>query len=246
MHIPKIVIPSYNRVDCLKEKTLNTLNRYNYPKDSIYIFVVDDEYEIYKSEFPEYNVIVGLKGLMNQRNFITDYFPENEELVCMDDDIEEICILDPEAKGGISALPDFTQFVLYAFSACKDNQRHIWGVYPIRNHFFMKQTISTDCKFLIGHLFGVINKKLYNTITFKDDYEKTLQYSKLDGGVCRFNYICCKTVMYKSGGLNLKKQERLQHNIESSQYLLKEFPEYVKLNPKKMGEILLRSPKAGV
>jgi cellulose synthase/poly-beta-1,6-N-acetylglucosamine synthase-like glycosyltransferase len=112
MHIPKIVIPSYNRVDCLKEKTLNTLNRYNYPKDSIYIFVVDDEYEIYKSEFPEYNVIVGLKGLMNQRNFITDYFPENEELVCMDDDIEEICILDPEAKGGISALPDFTQFVL--------------------------------------------------------------------------------------------------------------------------------------
>jgi phosphoenolpyruvate synthase/pyruvate phosphate dikinase len=81
---------------------------------------------------------------------------------------------------------------------------------------------------------------------FKDDYEKTLQYSKLDGGVCRFNYICCKTVMYKGGGLNLKKQERLQHNIESSQYLLKEFPGYVKLNPKKMGEILLRTPKAGV
>ena len=35
----------------------------------------------------------------------------------------------------------------------------MWGVYPVDNCLFMKNDISYDYKFIIGHLFGVIIKK---------------------------------------------------------------------------------------
>ena len=75
----KIVIPSYNRD---RIQTLDHLKNYD-----VYIFVVEEEYDKYLSLYPEHNIIVGVKGIMNQRNFITDYFDDGEILVCMDDDI---------------------------------------------------------------------------------------------------------------------------------------------------------------
>ena len=38
----KFVIPSHNRVDIIKEKTLSTLERYSIPKNLIYIFVAEE------------------------------------------------------------------------------------------------------------------------------------------------------------------------------------------------------------
>lgn len=83
----KIAIPSYSRSDIIKNKTLNTLERFNIPKSLIYIFVVQEEYDLYNSL--DYNVIVGNKGLINQRKFIENYFNENELIICIDDDITD-------------------------------------------------------------------------------------------------------------------------------------------------------------
>lgn len=245
--LPKIAIPSYQRIETLKTKTLKMLELYTYPKELIYIFTAPEEFNEYTKEFVAYNVIAGLKGLKYQRNFIIDYFEEGEELVCMDDDIEQILILDPEGKDikrGTSILPNLQEFILHAFELCKEKQLNIFGIYPIYNYFFMKATITTDCKFLIGHFYGIINiKSIKNTLCLKDDYERSLHFYKRDGGVLRFNYICAKTKMYKSGGLNMSQQQRLMENKESCKTLITLFPGLVRMNTRKEGEIILLSKK---
>jgi hypothetical protein len=73
-----IAIPSYNRAELLNKKTLFVLNKYQIPKEKIYIFVANnDEKEIYtKILNPTLygHLIIGEKGLKNQRNFIVSYF----------------------------------------------------------------------------------------------------------------------------------------------------------------------------
>jgi hypothetical protein len=92
-----IVIPSYNRADLLNRKTLKVLNEYHIPRDVIYVFVANkEEEEIYKKTLnPDYygHLIVGVKGLKNQRNFISSYFKEGQEILNLDDDIGGFKIL---------------------------------------------------------------------------------------------------------------------------------------------------------
>ena len=52
----KIVIPSYNRLKTLQNKTLAFLFRNNIPHDKIYIFVHPDSYQDYLILQSEYNI----------------------------------------------------------------------------------------------------------------------------------------------------------------------------------------------
>jgi len=92
-----VVIPSYNRADLLNRKTLKVLNEYHIPRDVIYVFVANkEEEEIYKKTLnPDFygHLIVGVKGLKNQRNFISSYFKEGQEILNLDDDIGGLKIL---------------------------------------------------------------------------------------------------------------------------------------------------------
>ena len=85
------VIPSLARHSIINEKTLKLLNNYNITKNSIYVFVVEEEYEKYRKEIDkDINIIVGEKGIAEQRAFISRYFNEGEKLVSLDDDISKI------------------------------------------------------------------------------------------------------------------------------------------------------------
>jgi len=83
-----IVIPSYRRSQKLKNETLNTLNRFEVEKNIIHIFVVEEEYDEYKSLLPEYKIIIGEKGIINQKRFIENYFKENDLLLFLDVNIK--------------------------------------------------------------------------------------------------------------------------------------------------------------
>ena len=55
------------------------------------------------------------------------------------------------------------------------------------NHFFMKDTITTNLRYIVGAFYGTINRhdsnlKLY--LEEKEDVLRTLQYYKKDGKVC--------------------------------------------------------------
>jgi hypothetical protein len=73
-----IAIPSYKRAVQLQNKTLTCLNNNNIPKESINIFVIEEEYEDYLEKLNKnyYNkIIVGKLGLVQQREFIQEYYP---------------------------------------------------------------------------------------------------------------------------------------------------------------------------
>ena len=86
----KVAIPSYKRSDVIMDKTLATLRRGGVALSDIYVFVVHDEQEAYERACPGYQIVVGLKGKVEQIGFIQGFFSEGSYIVMMDDDITEI------------------------------------------------------------------------------------------------------------------------------------------------------------
>ena len=233
-----VAIPSYNRYDILSKKTLNTLLNGNVSKNKIFIFVANKkEYELYEQHIPKnmYNkIIIGKKGITNQRNFVSNYFKEGQYVISMDDDVEQFESL----KGDkLAIIKDVNDFFIKAYNLLKENELYIWGIYPVRNPFFMYKDVTFDLRFIIGVTFGFItrhNKKLKMSIKSetKEDYEQTILYFKMDGGVMRFNNITTKTKFNAEGGLGTDRHER---NKNAAEYLHKTYPDIVSVFQRKNG-----------
>jgi hypothetical protein len=237
-----VALPSYMRPDVLKTKTMAVLERHNIDRSRIHIFVSDEaQANIYRAALPGYKIIAGGRGLCFIRNFITDYFAEGTPILFMDDDLSQIYELDGKS---LKPLVDLHALILSAFTTCVDNHRNLWGIYPVYNAFWMKPGISTDVKFCIGHMYGVLNKQTRKiTLDYKEDYERTLLYCAADGGVVRYNNIVAKTKMGAKGGLDTAVKDRLENNRTNSATLLARYPAYVRLNTRRDGEILVKNPK---
>jgi len=198
----RVAIPSYNRVKELGEKTLLTLEHHKVPKNLIDIFVANQEqYELYINEYPDYNIVIAVIGMKDVRNFIfQEHYKEGDWIVSMDDDIEKIRMKNPRGWEDSSYCDDeldlMTEINL-AFSECMKSKRSLWGLYPVDNHYFMKNQISYDYKFCGGWMWGVINKKELTKLDISDgcmeDYERCIKHYLQEGGMVRLNYICCKT-----------------------------------------------------
>ena len=236
-----IAIPSYNRKDVLQTKTLALLRRHNIPRERIHIFVVEEEKELYETIPQELygQIIVGLPGYKDQRNFSTNYYPHGTHLVAMDDDVEEIYKLQ---EGVLLPAGNLEFIITKGFEECVKRNYHLWGVYPVLNKYFMEKAkeINTDCKFCIGHFFGLILDGFKQTVEVKDDYERSLHYTEQDGGVVRMNRYVCKTRMGAKGGIGAVSA-RLQEYQKSIDILMEKYPARVRLNKRRVGEILIYS-----
>ena len=220
-----VAIPSYDREDELISKTLNTLHEGGVSKNKIYIFVANKQQEkVYEETVPKnlyHKIIVGKKGIANQRVFISKYFPDGQYIISMDDDVEEMQIM--KNKDKLVKMRDLDKFFKDAYKELKKEKLYIWGIYPVRNPFFMKKTISDHLRFIIGVTFGYINRhdsKLYPSLKLKtkEDYEQSIMFYKKDGGVLRFNYISPKTKFNAEGGLG---KDRFERNKNAAEYLKK-------------------------
>lgn len=225
-----VAIPSYNRHEKLVSKTLEMLKNGGVKKSKIFIFVANKkEYEKYIENVPEtmYNeIIIGKKGIKNQRVFISKYFPNGQHIVSIDDDVEKI----EKLKGKkLEQIKNVDKFFLNSFKLLKKENLYIWGVYPVHNPFFMKDEISFGLKFLIGVLYGYINRhdnKLYPKTSVKEDFEQSILFYKMDGGVVRYNNIVPKTVFFAKGGVGIAS-ERIESYKKASGYLSKKYPKYI-------------------
>jgi hypothetical protein len=245
-----VAIPSYNRVNEIVSKTLPMLLSGGVNKSRIYIFVANaTQASMYESGVPKnmYNqIVIGKKGIANQRKFIMRYFPEGQYIVSVDDDVEEIQYMVNSEK--LDKVRDVHGFFMDAYKTLKREKLYIWGVYPVRNPFFMKKTVTTGLKFLIGVMHGYINrhsKHLEPSIhaESKEDYEMSILYYFMDGGVVRFNYITPKTRFNAEGGLGTERQEM---NAKAADYLMKKYPDIVSIFHRKtngMTEVRLKEPK---
>lgn len=258
-----IAIPSYNRQDTIQTHTLAVLNRHHIKPSHITIFVANQEqHDIYKAAIPQFlynNLVIGVLGLKNQRNFINDYYPEGAHIVEMDDDIKQIVQLGTTQKvgkksGRVSSrvsgrlttrktikphkttkpIEDLDGFIIKAFEMCTELNIFLWGVYPLINAYFMTDKITKDLRFIVGPMWGMINRHrqdLKLTIDEKENSERTLQYWVADGAVLRFNYIGIDTKYYKNkGGMQSEGKNRKEEALKSVYYLNKMYPTLTKIS----------------
>jgi hypothetical protein len=211
----KICIPSYNRVEILRNKTLTTLK--DVPKEMIYIFCIKEEYEEYKSL--GYQTIIGEKGITNQRNFIYNYFPKGTKIVFIDDDISAIFRM----KERLDPLTFFNE-------AFQKAGVRLWGINPISG--FLKDTETNDLRFCIGCLYGLTtNNIILNPLAEgKEDYENSILHFN-SVGLLKFNGVFVRTKYRAKGGLG----EERPNNQNAINYLKK----YDVVRDKKEGEIRL-------
>ena len=226
-----VAIPTYNRADVIIHKTLKTLIDGNVSKNRIFLFVANKaQYKLYEEAVPKSmykEIIIGKLGITNQRKFISNYFNENQYIISIDDDVEELLILKGDDK--LVRIKNIDGFFKEAYQLLKKEKLYIWGIYPVRNPFFMKHKITTDLRFIIGVLFGYINrhnKKLAPSTQSetKEDYEQSILYYKMDGGVLRFNNITTKTKFHAEGGLG---KDRFDRNKKAAEYLKKTYPDII-------------------
>lgn len=237
----EIAIPSYNRADVCKTKTLAMLRTQSIPAERITVFVAsEDQRSLYEEVIPRDlygRIVVGVLGHNLIKNWISQYYPLGKPYVSIDDDIVNIVQLTGEGK--LQTIVSLDELIQDGFRQCELNNYHLWGIAPVANGFFLKQTIHLDLKFCIGHFWGCINRHIPITLNLKDDYERSLQNAVRDGGVIRFSYIAAVTKYCATGGINQSKEERSVANAKEVATLLKDYPGLVRLNSKRPGEILL-------
>ena len=232
-----IAIPTLSRPCALKRKTLRLLESYKIPKHSIYVFVIDSEYEIYKSIIgTEYNLVCGVCGIANQRNYISNYFAFDSYILSMDDDIENVMFLDNTKLTNVNSLTSIISFVINTMDSAEVN---LAGVYPVANPFYMKDTVSTDLRFCIGGFYIFKNKKLMvDTATeSKEDYALNIKYFIHDGSILRFNNLTFKSKKHACGGLG---KDRSAMNAYAAAYLTNKYPSVCVYKKDSVTEIRLK------
>ena len=243
-----VAIPSYKRTSILINKTLQTLKEGGVNPDKIHIFVANkEEYNNYSNLIPKElysKIIIGKIGIANQRIFIKRYFKEGQFVVSIDDDIEGLFKMTTAKPAGLVKLKNIDVFFKEAFERLNIEGLYIWGIYPVRNPFFMKNTVTTGLKFIIGALYGYINrrdKSLEPSVNAegKEDYEQSILYYKKDGGVLRYNNITIKTKFLAEGGLG-KIEKRFLMNKKAAEYLHKTYPDICTIFHRKNGMTEIR------
>ena len=195
----RIAIPSYSRADTIVQKTLYTLAMFDFPADMIDIFVIPDQKNMYEQRIPTdlYDkLIVGVPTLAGQRSFIQHYYPMDQKILMMDDDISNFKIKNLD----MSLMEQFS----WLFLQLEKNNCNLFGVYPASNLYFMKDKLQKGLHYCIGSCFGIINKKdLAAPMDEKEDYYMTLQRYQTDGAVLRYCGISPVTTYWKGkGGMN--------------------------------------------
>ena len=193
----KIAIPSYCRPECI---TLKTLQRHGIDLENVYVFVADQEQELlYRNNIDnKVQIIVGVIGLCAIHNFITDFFPDNQIIICMDDDIQDFIIID---KPLLQVLEDSINYL-------EKSPYQLMGFPPTSNLFYNKgRGYKTGLFFCLGTFFIIKNDKSIIVDNILDDVERTLKSIKKYKAVIRCRDILFKTKFISPNGLERERKE---------------------------------------
>jgi hypothetical protein len=248
-----VAIPTYNRSETLVQKTLTTLKKGGVRPSKVFIFLANnEEKDNYEKVVPKelyHKMVVGKKGISEQRRFISKFFKEGQRIVSIDDDVEGVFKL-KNAKT-LMRITNLDKFYKDSFQRLSDENLFIWGIYPVNNAFFMKDNISTSLKFIIGTMYGFVNRHspdliISDEIEEKEDFELSILYFLKDGGVIRYNNVTIKTKFHSDGGLG-KTPGRLAANKRSAHFLKKKYPDLISIFVRDNGmtEVRLKKVERG-
>lgn len=249
----EVAIPTYRRPQMVADKTLRLLTDRGVPPRCITLFVADEaEAAAYRARVPPSlygDLVVSAPGLGPSRNFIASYYPAGAHVLSADDDVDDLVELQGKQ---LVPVADVDELIASGFSACCSLGLRLWGVYPVANAFFMRPRSTTDLRFIPGPFFGTVatpdNPALaHNTLCMggeKDDYERTLRYFEVDGGVLRLGHVAIKTRWYRNpGGLGDTRTRATEESAVAA--LRQRWPAWVHLATRRGGdypEVRLRAP----
>ena len=237
----QIAIPTYGRAQTIGTHVLSYLRSTDINLDDVTLFVASEaERDAYSTFNPDLRVVVGKKGLTNQRQFISGYYPAGTPVFSMDDDVSGIDPLSGLSTIGKQRKTLSTQCTLSpvfklapllraGFDRCEKHGVGLWGFYPVRNKGFMQPKISLGLKFIMGHAFGFFaGDRAFDEITsynMKDDYYLTLFHFANARGSLRFDGICVRSKAHSgSGGTCDDMERKLRVNNGSVMRLCGEYP----------------------
>ena len=225
LRLPFIAIPTLGRSDTITQKTLKYLKKSGYPAEKIHLFVANHkEFDIYtkipKDLYGE--IIVGCMGLKEQKNFITSFYPEDEIIIQMDDDVK-----------AISGTQPFLDLVKMGVDMLSLRTGGLWGIMPNNDTRRFKPNTTTHLSFIIGCFFIMRNhKSIKITYSEKDDVERSILYFKRYGQVFRYQGSGVDTGYGKGeGGLQTPGRAE-RRDLEVARFQT-EYPEYVSVVDKK-------------
>ena len=224
-----ICIPTYKRVDTFRKKTYaKVIERYSLHSKVILLLQNDEDEEAYTKAFPELDFLRTPAGLLQTVNFVAEYFPKQQRMIMMHDDITRVLKIDEKAKR--HTIEDGDAFFTDVFNRMNKENCHLGGVYPCDYPITMvkQPECTTDLRFIHDPLTFMINMKphLQLHLQYKSDFERTILHFKHDGKVLRMNHCTINTAYNPktSGGIGHRdaKAER-----EATDLFVKEYGEYV-------------------
>jgi len=243
----KYVVKSHQRVDRFRLKTYNEIIlKYNFDLKNTFVFVsTEKDYILYKEHYPEINIVQGPKGVAAIDNFITDYFPNGQKLIYMNDDVSGIYGVDNNLKKYKISLDELNNLINKAFDIMVHNDISYGGLYPVLNTLFMSG--GNDIKFDFGLImdpfsFIINNKNIIISISDKSDFEKSILHFKDKGALLRFNRYSLNVEYYgKKGGFQGRDKTS---EIKTANQLVEKYPYYCNsINIKNEGKTSIRFNK---
>ena len=231
----KICIPSYQRSDQITQKTLSFLERHNIDPEKVYIFLSDpNEREVYEEVLSKTrynkNIVIGAPGCGGNKNFICAYFPAGTNILCIDDDIEDI-IYAPTKKKSFS-ITDFDELIRTGFQHCLISGFNLWGICAHHNPFYMEDVVSYSLKYIVGCFQGIIVQEhddfLVRLCNHGEDIEYNIRQYIKNGGMVRLNGYGIITKYFGTGGLKEHRQQNGGYTeLKKIQQM---FPDYCSFN----------------
>jgi hypothetical protein len=223
----KIAIPTYDRCD--RFSTIDFLKKNNVPDEYITIFLANEEEKTkYVSKYKDrnYNWVVGILGVLNQRNFITEYFDEGEYIVSMDDDITDLIHKDNKP---------FLEWIEECINYLKMENLGLLTISPCTNTFFFNSRNKTVSfkkgnYLAVGVFFIYKNHKNIKLNLGAEDYDRSMLYLKKYGLTVRYQDVLLKTIFWGKGGLS--SQRTLQKYLDDMNDLQIKYPNTFKIQMK--------------
>jgi len=168
-------------------------------------------------------IVVGVKNIGSQRNFIQNYYPEGTHLISMDDDLVRISELHREKYREIDGAAEFDAIIKRGFTECHTTDSHLWGMYASANEMFQSAALETGeisyaNNYIIASFFGQIVRHdqclEVESVNHADDQERSLRFFSRDGVLVRLNrYTMSKGSEYfAKGGLEQARKSDLEHS----------------------------------
>ncbi len=239
-----IAVPSFKRPLIFKKNTYQLINDLPFDK---YLFLESEEAQsLYETEIDLSKfkiVITDTTGIAEKRNFMKTFFynfKKDLKILYLDDDLLRFEIKEDNKTKPI----DLIHFCYEGFSFCAKYNLNIWGINTLTNGLFLKDTQTTNLRYIQGGFMGEVINSCWETYPYTEidhyeDYDFTLQYYLRDGGVVRMNNICLITKPWNDGGINEslggleKRKETMKPNAD---YLINKYGiEFLKVKEKKWG-----------